>query len=164
MSEISDYARRAGDTFAELVATVERLRNPGGCPWDAEQTHLSLRQHLLEETYELLDAIDSEISDDVEEELGDVLAQTIFHTDIAHRESRFDAATSIEKVTEKLIRRHPHVFGDAEQLTDPEEVIDRWHRYFPDAPVERIPDAGYYLQEERPDRVVAGIRRVLERV
>lgn len=125
---MSEYARSSGDAFAELVATVELLRDPGGCPWDADQTHASLRQHLLEETYELLDAIDSADSDGVEEELGDVLTQIVFHSDIAHRENRFDAASAARKVREKLVSRHPHVFADAERLTDPEEVVDRWDR------------------------------------
>ncbi len=124
--EISDYARRAGDAFAELIATVEHLRNPGGCPWDADQTHRSLRQHTLEESYELLDAIDSGDEVGIEEELGDVLTHIGFHTDIARREGRFDAVSAAEKVREKLIRRHPHVFAGAEQITDPEAVVDRW--------------------------------------
>lgn len=124
--EITEHARRAGDALAELIATVEHLRNPGGCPWDADQTHTSLRQYLLEETYELLDAIDSGDSDGVEEELGDVLTQIVFHTDIAIREDRFDMASVSRKVQEKLVRRHPHVFADGEKLTDPDEVVDRW--------------------------------------
>lgn len=128
MSEISMSARRAGDAFARLIATVERLRDPGGCPWDADQTHSSLRQYLLEETYELLDALDSGDSEGVEEEIGDILTQVAFHADIARRDGRFDAASAAEKVREKLIQRHPHVFGDGEQLTDPEEVVDRWEQ------------------------------------
>lgn len=123
---MSDYARRAGDAFAELIATVERLRSPGGCPWDAEQTHISLRQHTLEEVYELLDAVDSGDSEGTEEELGDVMTHIAFYTDIAHRADSFDAVTTAQKVKEKLIRRHPHVFADADQITDTEEVIDRW--------------------------------------
>ena len=123
---VSEYARKAGDAFAELVATVELLRNPGGCPWDADQTHLSLRQYLLEETYELLDAIDSWDIDNIEEELGDVMTQIAFHADIGRRENHFDAVSTAQKVQQKLVRRHPHVFADAEQLTDPEEVVDRW--------------------------------------
>ncbi len=123
---MSDYARKAGDAFAELIATVEHLRSPGGCPWDAEQTHKSLRQHTLEEVYELLDAVDSSDTNGTEEELGDVMTHIAFYTDIAHRENSFGAVSVAEKVKEKLIRRHPHVFADAEQLTDSEEVIDRW--------------------------------------
>ncbi len=123
---MSDYARRAGDAFAELIATVEQLRSPGGCPWDAEQTHTSLRQHTLEEVYELLDAVDSGDIGGTEEELGDVMTHIAFYTDIARRSDQFDAITTAQKVKEKLVRRHPHVFAGAEQLTDPEAVIDRW--------------------------------------
>lgn len=126
MDEVSDYARRAGDAFAELIATVERLRSPGGCPWDAEQTHISLRQYTLEEVYELLDAVDSGDAPGTEEELGDVLTHIAFYTDIAHRADSFNAVTTAQKVKEKLIRRHPHVFADAEQITDTAEVVDRW--------------------------------------
>jgi MazG family protein len=126
--EKSEYARKAGDAFADLIATVELLRNPGGCPWDAEQTHLSLRQHLLEETYELLDAIDSGNSGDIEEELGDVMTHMAFHSDIARREGNFDAVSIAQKVQQKLVRRHPHVFTDDERLTDSEDVVDRWEK------------------------------------
>ncbi len=128
MTEMSDYARQAGAAFAELIATVEHLRNPGGCPWDAEQTHVSLRQHLLEETYELLDAIDSGDNTDIEEELGDVMTHIAFHSDIARRDNTFDAVTTAQKVREKLVRRHPHVFAGAEQLTDSDAVVDRWEQ------------------------------------
>jgi len=126
MSEISDNASKAGDAFAELIAIVERLRNPGGCPWDADQTHVSLRQYLLEESYELLDAIDSGDSEGIEEEIGDILTQIAFHADIAHREGRFDAASACRRVVEKLIQRHPHVFAGAQQLTNPQDVVERW--------------------------------------
>ncbi len=126
MIEMSDYARQAGEAFAELIATVEHLRNPGGCPWDAEQTHKSLRQHTLEEVYELLDAVDSGDGDGTEEELGDVMTHIAFYTDIARRDGSFDAVTAARKVREKLVRRHPHVFAGAEQLTDPDAVVDRW--------------------------------------
>lgn len=126
--EISDYARRAGDAFAGLIATVEHLRNPGGCPWDADQTHRSLRQHTLEETYELLDAVDSDDFEGIEEEIGDVLTHIGFYTDIARREGRFDAVSATEKVRNKLVRRHPHVFAGAEQITDPDAVVDRWEQ------------------------------------
>jgi MazG family protein len=117
---------KAGTAFAELVATVEELRNPGGCPWDAEQTHLSLRPNLLEETYEALEAIDSGDAGSLEEELGDVITQIVFHADMARRENNFDAASICDAVRDKLIRRHPHVFGGDEALDDSAEVVDRW--------------------------------------
>lgn len=125
-TEISEYARKAGDAFAELIATVERLRSPGGCPWDAEQTYSSLRQHTLEEMYELLDAVDSGNTTEIEEELGDLLTHVAFYTDIANRSGEFDAVSTSRKVIEKLIRRHPHVFSDEDELTDSSEVLDRW--------------------------------------
>ncbi len=114
--------------FNELTATVRRLRDPEGCPWDAEQTHLSLRPNLLEEAYETLEAIEEGDTDALEEELGDLLIQIVFHSDIASRNGDFNADSVCRKVMEKLIRRHPHVFGTAEKLDSGEDVIDRWER------------------------------------
>ena len=118
----------AGNAFQHLVDTVRRLRDPDGCPWDGEQTHLSLRPNLLEESYETLEALESGDSGSIEEELGDLLIQIVFHADIAHRNGDFDADSVCRKVAEKLIRRHPHVFGDAQKLGSGEDVIDRWER------------------------------------
>ena len=122
----SSQAQSAGEAFAELVATVEILRNPGGCPWDAEQTHASLRPNLLEETYETLDAIDSGDPASLAEELGDILTQIVFHADIAKRGDSFDAVSICNAVREKLIRRHPHVFGDEDAINEADTVVDRW--------------------------------------
>ena len=116
------------DAFHFLVETVRTLRDPGGCPWDAAQTHRSLRPHLLEEAYETLEAIENGTSADLEEELGDLLIQIVFHADIAHRSDEFDADSVCRKVAEKLIRRHPHVFGDAERLDSGDDVVDQWER------------------------------------
>ncbi len=126
MSSLSEQAKLAGEAFAELIATVELLRDPGGCPWDAEQTHVSLRPNLLEETYETLEAIDSGDPKSLEEELGDIITQIVFHADMARREDNFDAASICNAVREKLIHRHPHVFGDEKAVDDSEEVVDRW--------------------------------------
>jgi MazG family protein len=125
-SSLSDQAKAAGEAFAELTATVELLRNPGGCPWDAEQTHVSLRPNLLEETYETLEAIDSGDPKSLEEERGDIITQIVFHADMARREDNFDAASICNAVRQKLISRHPHVFGDEESTTDTEKVVDNW--------------------------------------
>jgi MazG family protein len=122
----SEQAKAAGEAFAELTATVELLRDPGGCPWDAEQTHVSLRPNLLEETYETLTAIDSGDPKALEEELGDIIIQILFHADIARREDGFDAASVCEVIRQKMISRHPHVFGDEDAVTDSEEVVDKW--------------------------------------
>ena len=114
--------------FTHLVDTVRRLRDPEGCPWDAEQTHRSLRPNLLEEAYETLEALESGDGAALEEELGDLLIQIVFHSDIARRSGEFDSDSVCRKVAEKLIRRHPHVFGDAQRLDSGEDVIDRWER------------------------------------
>ena len=111
----------------ELVATLERLRAPGGCAWDREQTHASLVQYLVEETYELVEAI--EAADDAEliEELGDVLYQVLFHADIAAEEGRFTLEDVAAHMTAKMVGRHPHVFGDAVADTA-DAVMASWDR------------------------------------
>jgi XTP/dITP diphosphohydrolase len=114
----------------ELIATLERLRAPGGCAWDAEQTHASLVQYLVEETFELVDAIETratETGDDAEliEELGDVLYQVIFHSDIAAAEGRFTIEDVAAHMTQKMIGRHPHVFADGDASTA-DEVVALW--------------------------------------
>lgn len=111
--------------FDELVATLERLRAPGGCAWDREQTHGSLVQYLVEETYELVDAIEEGTDADQVEELGDVLYQVLFHADIAREEGRYTLEDVAEHMTLKMVGRHPHVFGDAVADT-PDAVVARW--------------------------------------
>ncbi len=108
------------------MRVVETLRDPGGCPWDAEQTHESLRSYLLEETYETLEAIESGGPDQLAEELGDLLTHVVFHIDIATRAGEFDSADVVSGVIKKLVRRHPHVFGDANKMEDADEVVEQW--------------------------------------
>jgi nucleoside triphosphate diphosphatase len=103
-------ARRAATAFARLVRVMHTLRSPQGCPWDREQTHASLRPHLLEETYEAIETIDRGDLEALPAELGDVLFQCVFHAQIAAEEGRFDIADAVDASTGKLIRRHPHVF------------------------------------------------------
>ncbi len=103
-------ARRAATAFARLVRIMATLRAPHGCPWDREQTHASLRPHLLEETYEAIETIDRGDLDALPAELGDVLFQCVFHAQIAAEAGRFDIADAVTAISEKLIRRHPHVF------------------------------------------------------
>src|SRR5258706_413169 len=102
----------AGEWFERLVALQARLRAPNGCPWDREQTHATLRTYLIEEAYEVLDAMNG--GDDVKfaEEMGDLLLQVVFHSQIAAEQGRFTAADVICEVHEKMVRRHPHVFGE----------------------------------------------------
>jgi XTP/dITP diphosphohydrolase len=109
----------------ELIAVMERLRAPGGCAWDRAQTHESLVQYLVEETYELIDAIESGDRDELIEELGDVLYQVLFHSDIAAEEGRFTLEDVAAHMTAKMVGRHPHVFGDTTADT-PDEVMLRW--------------------------------------
>ncbi|MBD3266218.1 nucleoside triphosphate pyrophosphohydrolase [bacterium] len=113
--------------FQDAVEIMARLRAPGGCPWDREQSHESLKKYLIEESYELLEAVDACDDKAIMEECGDVLLQVLFHADIAREEGRFDIADVIECLCEKLISRHPHVFGDVEADTAA-EVLDRWEK------------------------------------
>ena len=114
--------------FDTLLATMRRLRTPGsGCPWDLEQTHGSLRNTLLEESYEALEAIESGQPAQMIEELGDLMFQTVFHAQIGADAGTFAIADVIRHLNEKLIRRHPHVFGDAAASTA-KEVIGQWER------------------------------------
>lgn len=116
---------RVGAAFEKLVAVMSRLRAPGGCPWDREQTHATLRTYLLEEAYEVLDALDSADDAKFAEELGDLLLQVLFHAQIAREESRFSIADVIREIYEKMIRRHPHVFGE-KRAKDAAEVLRNW--------------------------------------
>ena len=113
--------------FQELVALMERLRGTDGCPWDKEQTHESLKPYLVEETYEVIDAIDSGEPAKLKEELGDLLFQVIFHAQIAKENNAFDVAGVLKGCLEKMTSRHPHVFGE-EQLKTAEEVLRAWHK------------------------------------
>jgi tetrapyrrole methylase family protein / MazG family protein len=108
-----------------IFEVVARLRAPDGCPWDREQTHESLRPYLLEETYELLEAIDSGDDTKIMEELGDLLLQVAMHAEIAASESRFDAAQVSEAVAAKMVTRHPHVFG-ATKVASADDVLRNW--------------------------------------
>lgn len=116
-----------GEGLAELVAMVARLRAPGGCPWDAEQTHDSLVRYLVEECWELIDAIESGDRAEMIEELGDVLYQVLFHADIAaHTPAEaFDIDDVARHMTAKMVSRHPHVFGDREAATAA-DVVAFW--------------------------------------
>ena len=111
----------------ELIAVLERLRAPGGCVWDREQTHASLVQYLVEETYELVEAIENGSRAELIEELGDVLYQVLFHADIAREAGEFTIEDVAAHMTAKMIGRHPHVFGDVVAET-PDAVIANWDR------------------------------------
>ncbi len=119
--------RRPG--FTELVGVMAKLRAPDGCPWDREQTHATLKKYFVEETYEVLDAIDAYNAggppDGFVEELGDALLQVVFHAQLAHEEGVFSIDDVSAAIVEKLVRRHPHVFGTT-QVADSDEVLRNW--------------------------------------
>jgi MazG family protein len=117
--------KNPGPAFAKLVAVMARLRGPGGCPWDREQTHSSLRTYLIEEAYEVLDALDSGDDSKFAEELGDLLLQVLFHAQIAAEENRFSILDVIREIHDKMVRRHPHVFGNTRAKTSA-EVLRNW--------------------------------------
>jgi tetrapyrrole methylase family protein/MazG family protein len=117
--------RNTTETFGKLLDVMARLRSETGCPWDKEQTHVSLKPCLLEETYELLDALDKGDASKMQEELGDVLLQVIFHAQIASEENRFSIKEVIEQLTEKLVRRHPYVFAGEPLPEDSAAVLQQ---------------------------------------
>ena len=118
-----------GSELLRLVEVMDRLRSPGGCAWDAEQTHESLIKYLLEESYEFIDAIETDDRQGMREELGDVLLQVYFHSRIAqdHATDPFTIDDVAGAIADKLIGRHPHVFGDV-QVNGTEEIIDNWEQ------------------------------------
>jgi MazG family protein len=117
--------KRPGKLFENLVAVQARLRAPGGCPWDREQTHATLRTYLIEEAYEVLDAIEKGNAREMAEELGDLLLQILFHADLAREAGAFDICDVILGIHDKMVRRHPHVFGNVKAATAG-EVLKNW--------------------------------------
>ena len=118
---------RQGERLLDLVRVMARLRGPGGCPWDAEQTHRSLARHLLEETHELLEAIEADDDGAMRNELGDVLLQVVFHAQMAAGDGRWDVDDVAEGLVAKLVYRHPHVFGEVE-VAGADEVLVNWEK------------------------------------
>ncbi len=118
---------RGGERLLDLLRVMARLREPGGCPWDREQTHASLARHLLEETHEVLEAIELDDRDRLREELGDVLLQVVFHAQMAADDGAWDVDDVAESIVRKLIRRHPHVFGEV-RVSGAPEVLVNWER------------------------------------
>ena len=111
----------------DLLKVMARLRSPKGCPWDREQDHMTLRWHAVEEVYELLDAIEAGDDHELEEELGDLLLQVVFHCQLARERGAFDFEKVARHITDKLIRRHPHVFGTV-RVKDVDQVWANWEK------------------------------------
>lgn len=140
----------AADTpIEELLGIMARLRGPDGCPWDREQTLQSLKKNLVEETYEVIDAIDSDDRTQLREELGDLLLQVVFQSQITKEEGAFDFQDVARAIADKLVRRHPHVFGEA-TAADADEVLRNWDAI-------KRQEKG----EDRPRSAVAGLPRHL---
>jgi tetrapyrrole methylase family protein/MazG family protein len=114
-----------GALFEQLLGIMARLRGPGGCPWDREQTRASLKAYLIEEAYEVLEAIENGQADALEEELGDLLFQVVFHAEIAREQGEFDMADLLRRLAAKMVGRHPHVFGSA-TVDTPREALAQW--------------------------------------
>lgn len=115
------------DQFARLMTLMRRLRAPGGCPWDAEQTHESLKRYLLEESYEVIEAIDAGNAEHLREELGDLLLQPVFHAAIAEETGTFTMDEVLRSICDKLVRRHPHVFG-SQEIKSAAEQVENWEQ------------------------------------
>lgn len=116
------------DKFERLVSIMDRLRDKNGCPWDREQTRESLKPFLIEEAYELLEAIEENSPEKIKEEIGDLLFQLIFHARISEELGEFDIRDVLDSITQKMVSRHPHVFGNL-NLESTEEVVQRWEEH-----------------------------------
>jgi tetrapyrrole methylase family protein/MazG family protein len=142
---------RGGERLLDLVRVMARLRGPGGCPWDREQDHRSLARHLLEETHEALEAIDAGDRDLLREELGDVLLQVVFHAQMAADDGAWDVDDVAEGIVRKLIRRHPHVFGDVE-VAGADDVLANWERI-------KVQEKGEHALEDDIPRTLPALAR-----
>jgi len=149
---MSEPKLSAGAGFARLVEIMARLRAPGGCPWDREQNFDTINPYLLEETYEVMDAIDARDWEGLAEELGDLLLQAVFFAQMASEEGRFGIADSIAAINDKLVRRHPHVFADGDARTS-EDVKRRWD--------EIKAQEQHSKARPRPQGLLAGVPRSL---
>lgn len=136
------------DSFARLVDIMARLRGPGGCPWDRAQSHTSLREYLLEETCEVLEALDEGDPARLEEELGDLLLQVVFHAQIAAEDGHFDIAAVCERIATKLWSRHPHVFGAEAGVETAADVLPVWER-------QKAQEPGYEARRSGMDGIPA---------
>ncbi len=125
---IDEFAKDSAAAFGEFVSTIARLRAPGGCPWDQKQTHESIARNMIEEAYEAVDAIEQKDVNHLREELGDVLLQVVLQSQIAADAHEFTIAEVCREVNEKMIRRHPHVFGDELHAQSADEVLDIWDK------------------------------------
>src|SRR5438046_1845052 len=149
-----------GEWFEKLVAVQARLRAPKGCPWDREQTHQTLRTYLLEEAYEVLEALDHGDDAKFAEEMGDLLLQIVFHSQIAQEEGRFNVSDVIREIHDKMIRRHPHVFGET-RAKDLAEVLRNWEQIKAEERRSNKEQAGGGGSQTEPPSLLDGVSRAL---
>jgi tetrapyrrole methylase family protein / MazG family protein len=152
--------RLAGKWFEKLVALQARLRGPRGCPWDREQTHASLRKFLIEETYEVLDAMESGDQRHFSSELGDLLLQVIFHSILAEETGAFTISDVIESVHTKMVRRHPHVFGNV-KAKDSKDVLKNWEQIKSEERAEKASAAPDMKRTGNPESLLGDIPKSL---
>src|SRR5919204_4315504 len=147
-----------GERFERAVSVMARLRAPGGCPWDREQNFDSIKPYTLEETYEVLEAIDNRDWPELRDELGDLLLQVLFYAQMAAEEQRFSIDDVIDRLTQKLIGRHPHVFGDVEAKTSV-DVLRNWEALKAEEKKKRLAAGGGKTAKSAEDSqsVLAGI-------
>lgn len=147
-----------GEKFERAVAIMERLRSPGGCPWDREQTFDSIKPFTLEETYEVLEAIDNRDWDELTSELGDLLLQVLFYAQMAREEQRFSIDDVLERLSNKLVGRHPHVFGDVKAETAA-AVLRNWEALKAEEKKQRLSAGGGKAAKDAtdPESVLAGV-------
>lgn len=162
-SRIRSSRRKTGPLFECLVALQTRLRAPNGCPWDREQTHDSLRTYLIEEAYEVLEALDSGDPGKLSEELGDLLLQIVFHAEIAREAGRFDVGNVIEQVHTKMVRRHPHVFGKL-RAKDSAQVLKNWEHLKATERAQRLRESTGQASPPKNPSLMDGLPRTLPAV
>jgi len=147
-----------GERFERAVSIMARLRAPGGCPWDREQTFDSIKPYTLEETYEVLEAIDNRDWEELSGELGDLLLQVLFYAEMAKEEGTFTVDDVLDRLSQKLIDRHPHVFGDVKVETS-SDVLRNWETLKAEEKKKRVQARGgsAYKKKEQPDSVLSGV-------
>jgi len=147
-----------GEKFERAVSIMARLRAPGGCPWDREQTFDSIKPYTLEEAYEVLEAIDNRDWDELKGELGDLLLQVLFYSEMAQEDGRFSIDDVLERLSDKLVHRHPHVFGDVKAETSA-DVLRNWEALKAEEKKKRLEAGGGKAakEEAKPESVLAGV-------
>ncbi len=155
-SSAAALAGGVGEWFEKLVAVQGRLRAPDGCPWDREQTHESLRTYLIEEAYEVLEALEAGDDAKFADELGDLLLQVLFHADIAREDGRFDVVDVIRAIHDKMIRRHPHVFGDV-NVKNSAEVLKNWERIKAEERKAAATTSGKSVDDQASERILPSV-------